>query len=78
MQETTVPRMITFENDKLFYQRKDRGKYEMIPLSDDLFMFEEITFFRLKVIKEKGEIVGLKGLYEDGHTDQSLKDKSKP
>ena len=71
-------RQITFENDKLFYQRKGRAKHEMKPLADDLFMFEEIPYFRLKIMKENNEIVGLKGLYENGHTDQSLKDKSKP
>ena len=32
----------------------------------------------LKIMKENNEVVGLKGLYQNGHTDQSLKDKSTP
>ena len=71
-------RMITFEDGKLFYQRKGKDKYEMKPLSEDLFMFEEISYFRLKIMKENNKIVGLQGRYENGHTDQSLKDKSTP
>ena len=71
-------RMITYENDKLYYQRKGRGKHEMKAMAEDLFMFEEIPYFRLKIIKENNEVVGLQGLYQDGHTDQSLKDKSTP
>ena len=71
-------RQITFENDKLFYQRKGNDKHEMKPIAEDLFMFEEIPYFRLKILKENNEVIGLKGLYENGHTDQSLKDKSTP
>ena len=71
-------RQITFEKDKLYYQRKGNAKHEMKPLAEDLFMFEEIPYFRLKIMKENDEVVGLKGLYRNGHTDQSLKDKSSP
>jgi retinol-binding protein 3 len=71
-------RIITFENDKLYYQRKGNAKYEMKALAEDLFMFELIPYFRLKIMKENNEVVGLKGLYQNGHTDQSLKDKSSP
>ena len=71
------PRTITIENDVLFYQRQGRPKYRMIPLSEDLFMFKEIDYFRLRIIKENGEIKGLMGVYDDGTTDTSLKDKQK-
>ena len=71
-------RMITFENDKLYYQRQGRGKHEMKAMTEDLFMFEDIPYFRLKILKEDNKVVGLQGLYQDGHTDQSLKDKSTP
>jgi len=69
------PRTITFENGALFYQREGRPKYGMIPLSEDLFMFKEIDYFRLKIIKENGKIIGVMGLYDNGTTDTSLKDK---
>ncbi len=68
------PRTITFENDELFYQREGRPKYKMIPLAEDLFMFKEIDYFRLKIIKENGEIKGVMGIYDNGRTDTSLKD----
>ncbi len=69
------PRTITFENDGLFYQREGRPRYRMIPLAEDLFMFKEIDYFRLKIIKENGEIKAVMGLYDNGTTDISLKDK---
>ena len=69
------PRTITFENGVLHYQRIGRPKYRMIPLSDELFMFKELDYFRIKVIKENGEIKGLMGMYDNGSTDTSLKSK---
>lgn len=69
------PRTITIENDSLFYQREGRPKYRMIPLTEDLFMFKEIDYFRLKIFKENGKIIGVMGLYDNGTTDTSLKDK---
>lgn len=68
-------RTITFENGVLYYQREGRPKYRMIPLSEELFMFKEIDYFRIKIMKEDGEIKGLMGIYDNGRTDISLKDK---
>ena len=67
------PRTITMENGVLYYQREGRPKYRMIPLSDELFMFKELDYFRLKVIKEDGAVKGLMGMYDNGRTDTSLK-----
>ena len=73
---TYGPRTITFEDGKLHYQRVDRPKFVMIPMSEDLFRFEEIDYFRLKVLKdEKGDPIALEGLYADGFTDKSIRDK---
>ncbi len=70
------PRTIAFENGELYYQREERPKYKMIPMSDDLFMFEEIDYFRLKVIvDESGAPVELNGLYDNGHIDVSPRSK---
>lgn len=69
------PRTITFENGELFYQRIGRPKYRMIPLADDLFMFKEIDYFRIKIIQEDGEIKGVMGMYDNGATDKNLKNK---
>ncbi|UCC40738.1 MAG: S41 family peptidase [Candidatus Aminicenantes bacterium] len=69
------PRTITFENGELFYQRIGRPKYRMIPLADDLFMFKEIDYFRIKIIKEDGTVKGVMGMYDNMVTDKNLKEK---
>jgi hypothetical protein len=69
------PRTITFENGELYYQREDRPKYKMIPFTEDTFMFDDIDYFRLQVVKnDEGEITHLKGIYQGGHTDISPKE----
>ena len=67
------PRKITFENDALYYQREDRPKMKMIPLKEDLFMFEEIDYFRLKIIVEDGKAFAVEGHYDNGRTDRNDK-----
>lgn len=69
------PRTITFESGELYYQRTDRPKYRMIPLSNDLFMLKEIDYFRIKIIKEDGVVKGIMGMYDNGRTDKNLKNK---
>ncbi len=69
------PRTITFENGELYYQRTGNPKYRMIPLADDLFMFKEIEYFRIKIIKEDGVVKGVMGMYDIGRTDKNLKSK---
>ncbi|MCK4657683.1 MAG: S41 family peptidase [candidate division Zixibacteria bacterium] len=68
------PRTITFEHGELYYQREERQKYRMIPMSEDTFMFEEIDYFRLQVIlDENGNPTELHGLYDNGHIDVSAR-----
>jgi C-terminal processing protease CtpA/Prc len=67
-------RLVTFENGKLYYQRKDRQKYELIPMSEDLFRLKDLEVFRIKFEKDKSGIVtGLTGMYSDGRSDRSLR-----
>ncbi len=69
------PRTITFEHGALHYQRENRPKMKMIPMAEDLFCFEDIDYFRLKVnVDEDGLPVELVGLYAGGHTDVSPRD----
>ncbi|MFT4664259.1 MAG: hypothetical protein ACI8YQ_003409 [Polaribacter sp.] len=68
-------RILSLENGKLFYQREGRGKYELKAMTQDLFMIDEVPSFRLKILKEKGSVVALEGLYNNGRTDKSMKDK---
>jgi len=70
---TYGPRKITFENGALYYQREDRPKMKMIPINEDTFMFEEIDYFHLQIITKDGEVVGVKGLYDSGRSDENKK-----
>lgn len=67
------PRKITFENGSLFYQRENGAKMKMIPMSDDYFRFEEIGYFRLKIVKKDGRVTGVEGRYDDGTIDANPK-----
>lgn len=69
------PRTITFENGELFYQRTGRPKYKMIPMSDELFMFKELDYFRIKIIKENDVVKAVMGIYDTGQTDKNIKNK---
>ncbi|MBU1318727.1 MAG: S41 family peptidase [candidate division Zixibacteria bacterium] len=74
---TYGPRTLIFENGDLYYQRQDRPKYKMIPMANDLFMFKEIDYFRIKVIRDdSGNPTELNGLYDNGHVDISPKSGS--
>jgi hypothetical protein len=68
------PRAITLDDGKLYYQRVDRPKYEMIPMSKDTFIFKDLDYFRLRVDSDdNGNIVSVTGLYDNGRTDVSPK-----
>jgi len=64
------PRKLTLENGSLYYQREDRPKMKMIPMKKDLFMFDDIDYFRLKIIIKEGKAVAVEGQYDNGTTDR--------
>jgi hypothetical protein len=68
-------RTLSFEDGALYYQRQDRPKYKMIPMNETTFMFEEVPYFRLKVILEKGKAVAVEGMYDNGRTDRHERTK---
>lgn len=70
------PRKLTLENGNLYYQRDDRQKMRMIPVKEDLFMFDEIDYFRLKVIMENEKVTAVEGYYDTGRTDRNDKSQS--
>ena len=50
---------------------------KMIPMADDLFGFEEIDYFRLKVVTDSdGNPVEVHGLYDNGEVDISKKSEA--
>jgi len=67
------PRKITFENGELYYQRENRPKMKMVPMKDDMFMFNDIDYFRVKFIKEGNKVIALEGNYDNGRTDRNDK-----
>lgn len=68
------PRTLTFKEGKLYYQREGNAEYPLIALDQNLFYFEEASYFRIQILKEDDKVVGLKGLYDNGHTDISMRD----
>jgi len=68
---TYGPRVITFEDGALYYRRNPGQAMRMIPMTEDIFRFDEVPYFRLKVVKKAGAIVGLEGIYDNGTTDFS-------
>ncbi len=68
------PRTLTFENGQLYYQREGRAKQLLKALESDLFMLPNNVSFRLKIIKQDGEVIALQGQYDSGHFDQNLRE----
>jgi hypothetical protein len=66
-------RKVIFENNCLYYQRESRPRMKMIPISDDYFRFEEVLYFRLKIIRKDGQVLGIEGHYDDGTIDANPK-----
>ncbi len=72
---TYGPRKLTLEGGSLFYQRGERAKMKMIPIADDYFMFNEIDYFRLKILKKGNKVIGVEGRDMNGPIDKHLKNK---
>jgi len=68
------PRNISLRNGELYYQREGRPEYKMTAISEDLFMFEKIDYFRLRIIKEGTKVVAVEGIYDNGRTDRNERD----
>jgi retinol-binding protein 3 len=66
-------RTVSLENGKLYYQREGRPKFEMKPLNETTFMFDDLPYFRLKVIVDNGKAVAIEGLYDNGDTDRNAR-----
>jgi hypothetical protein len=68
------PRNIMFEDGHLYYERDERPRYRMYPLSDTVFVFDELDFFRLEVVVgDDGAPTMLRGHYDNGNVDVTEK-----
>ncbi len=68
------PRVVTLENNDLFYQRGEGSKYKLIPMGEHKFMINEIPYFRIQFEQDGQQTVALIGNYNNGRTDKNLKD----
>lgn len=68
-------RNLSFEKGKLYVQRSGGPRYELVPLTSDSFYIPEMPYLQIKVILEKGKIIGLERHYNDGSILKDLKDK---
>ena len=59
-------RKLIVEEDKLYYQNGNQPKREMIPVADELFIFEGLDYFRIRIIIETSKVVAIEGVYSDG------------
>jgi hypothetical protein len=66
-------RVITFENEKLYYQRGTGKKYELTIINENEFMLDGLPDFRIRFILEKKTVIALEGLYIEGETDRDFK-----
>lgn len=72
---TYGPRRITLEGNSLFYQRGNRPRMKMIPISEEIFMFKELDSFRLKIVKMDNQVIAVEGLGVNGRIDRHAKNK---
>jgi hypothetical protein len=69
---TYGPRSLTFENGELWYHRAGRPLRRAIPMTERLFRFDDIDYFRLEVVLDgSGRPVKLIGHYDNGTQDES-------
>jgi hypothetical protein len=66
------PRRITYQDRALYYQRESNLRMKMIPMSDNMFMFDEIDFFRVEIETDQaGNPTCIIGYYANGFTDRT-------
>ena len=57
---------ISYEDGLLYYRRGDRRRYRMIPMSETLFLVDEMSDIRLRFKKEAGRVAAVVALFVDG------------
>jgi hypothetical protein len=71
------PRRIILENGVLYYQREDRPRFRLEPMGADLFRVGDLEYFRLSFERDAtGAVVKLIGLYDNGRSDENVRDVS--
>ena len=69
------PRRITHHDGGLYYSRDGAPERRLNAISDNMFMIEGVEFFKVRFETDKaGRVERLVGLYDDGHSDVSVRD----
>ncbi len=73
---TYGPRVITLENDTLYYQRGENAKHRLIPFGKNIFGMDDLDYFRVKFTADaSGQITEIIGCYDNGMTDRNARDQ---
>ena len=67
-------RKLLLENGRLYFQRAGQPKYALVPLSEELFMIEEIPYLRIKMFVQGANVTAFSRLYNDGSSFTETKD----
>jgi hypothetical protein len=67
-------RRIFFKDGSLYYQREGKPEMKMLPMSEGYFSFAEVPYFRLKIVRRDGKVIGIEGHYDDGTIDADPRD----
>ena len=65
--------IVSFENGKLFFEDGRSPKIELIPINQNEFILEGLSFVRIRFIMENNKVVALERFYDDGESERSLK-----
>jgi hypothetical protein len=70
------PRHLRVESGRLLYNRDDRDPIVATPMTETMFDFDAVPYFRLEIVlDDDGAPVKLIGHYENGHTDENPRDQ---
>jgi hypothetical protein len=70
----SMSKIVTQEGDKLFYPLTRLRQATLIPMGDDLFDVEK-SLFRVRFVREAGQITGLRIEKADGNTESYNKEQ---
>ena len=70
------PRHLRVEDGNLLYNRDDREPIVATPMTETMFSFDAVPYFRLEIVLgADGVPVKLVGHYENGRTDENPRDQ---
>jgi hypothetical protein len=73
---TFGPRSFFIEGSKLMYQREERPKVALAPMSKDLFALEGVEYFRVRFTRNaSGAVDAVVGIYDNGREERNPKSK---